>query len=375
VVIVVTIYGAANYYLYRRIIQSARLTGNSNRVLRGTLILLALAYPLSRALGSSSGLGAVCLWIGSIWIVILVYGVLCAIIFEAIRMGDRVTGWLPKWVTSDQVHSGRLALSFAVVIILFLVVTGHIRGSYPVVSEITVGIENFPKDREEYSIVAFSDVHLNERNREKMLDMVVQTANWIGADACFIIGDVISSKPEKMGWIVEPFKELDFSDGVYFVTGNHEFYQGVGLSSELLGSAGITVLRDSSVVVQGAFNLIGLDDLTGSSQLRLPVTPIEKLKNGLDPSLPTILLHHTPERMVEAERAGVNLMLSGHTHGGQIWPANYLLRIKYGVKQGLSKIGNMHFYLTNGVGTFGPPVRIGAKPEIVHLTLVPEKEF
>jgi len=177
-----------------------------------------------------------------------------------------------------------------------------------------------------------------------------------------------------MDWIIEPLKQLEFSDGVYFATGNHEFYQGVGLASELPRKAGITVLRDSSIVVEGAFNLIGLDDLTGTTQLRLSKTPIDDLMKGIDPSLPTILLHHTPGRMAEAADAGVDLMLSGHTHGGQIWPANYLMRIRYGVKQGLSKFGEMYFYLTNGVGTFGPPVRIGAKPEIVHLTIVPRQK-
>jgi len=374
VVVAVALYGAANYYLYRRVVSAACLKGKSSRILRGSLILLALAYPLSRALGTSSGVGTICVWIGSIWVVVLAYGLAFTIIFDLIRMGDRLTGWLPAWVSSDNIQSGRLALSLAFVVILFFVLTGYIRGSYPVVTEHTIEVESFPEGREEYSIVAFSDVHLSRINRERMLDMVIRTANWTGADACFIIGDVISAKPELMDWIVEPLSQLDFSDGVYFATGNHEFYQGVGLASELLRKAGITVLRDSSIVVEGAFNLIGLDDLTGTTQLRLPKTPIVRLMSGNDPSLPTILLHHTPDRIEEAADAGVDLMLSGHTHGGQIWPANYLMRIRYGVKQGLSKFGEMYFYLTNGVGTFGPPVRIGAKPEIVNLTLVPSQK-
>jgi len=374
VVVAVALYGAANYYLYRRVVSAACLKGKSSRILRGSLILLALAYPLSRALGTSSGVGTICVWIGSIWVVVLAYGLAFTIIFDLIRMGDRLTGWLPAWVSSDNIQSGRLALSLAFVVILFFVLTGYIRGSYPVVTEHTIEVESFPEGREEYSIVAFSDVHLSRINRERMLDMVIRTANWTGADACFIIGDVISAKPELMDWIVEPLSQLDFSDGVYFATGNHEFYQGVGLASELLRKAGITVLRDSSIVVEGAFNLIGLDDLTGTTQLRLPKTPIVRLMSGNDPELPTILLHHTPDRIEEAADAGVDLMLSGHTHGGQIWPANYLMRIRYGVKQGLSKFGEMYFYLTNGVGTFGPPVRIGAKPEIVNLTLVPSQK-
>lgn len=374
VVLAVALYGAANYYLYRRVVSAACLKGKSNRVLRGSIILLAVAYPLSRALGSSSGIGTVCLWIGSIWVVVLAYGLMFAIIFDLVRIGDRLTGWLPAWVSSDNVQSGRLALSLASVIILFLVLTGYIRGSYPVVTEHTIEVENFPEGREEYNIVAFSDVHLSRINRNRMLDMVIRTANGTGADACFIIGDVIAAKPEIMEWIIEPLKQLDFTDGVYFATGNHEFYQGVGLASELFRKAGIVVLRDSSIVVEGAFNLIGLDDLSATKQLRFPTTPILKLMKGIDPSLPTILLHHTPERMAETADAGVDLMLSGHTHGGQIWPANYLMRFRYGVKQGLSKFGDMYFYLTNGVGTFGPPVRIGAKPEIVNLTLVPRQK-
>lgn len=374
IVVMIALYGGANYYLYRRVVQAARLTGSNSRILKGTLVLLALAYPLSRALGGGSFFGTICLWVGSIWVVALVYGVMFTILFDLIRLGDQLTGWMPKWVIADNVQSGRLALGLAAITIVFLILSGYIRGSYPVVTDVQIAVESFPVDREEYNIAVFSDIHLSRLNRERMLDTVVRTANEIGADACFIVGDIISENPETMEWVIEPLAKLDFSDGVYAVPGNHEFYRGIGRISRLLERAGICFLRDSLVVVEGAFNLIGLDDLTGLTQLRLPVSPIEPLTKGIDPTLPTILLHHTPERMLEAQMAGVDLMLSGHTHGGQIWPANYLMRLKFGVKQGLSKFGEMHLYLTNGVGTFGPPLRIGAKPEILHITLVPKQK-
>jgi len=88
-----------------------------------------------------------------------------------------------------------------------------------------------------------------------------------------------------------------------------------------------------------------------------------------DPNLPTVLLHHTPTRTKEAAEAGIALMVSGHTHGGQLWPVGYLFSLFFGVKQGLSYIGEMKIYLTNGVGTWGPPVRVLAAPEVVIFTL------
>ncbi|MFN3821749.1 MAG: metallophosphoesterase, partial [bacterium] len=132
---------------------------------------------------------------------------------------------------------------------------------------------------------------------------------------------------------------------------------------------GIRVLRNEAVSVGGIFNLIGLNDLTGSRQFGEHQVPIAELMNKIDPLLPTLLLHHTPWRYQEAQNAGVEVMFSGHTHGGQLWPFGYITQKVYSVKYGLTKMGDLQFILTNGAYTWGPPIRVGAPGEVVVVNM------
>jgi len=129
------------------------------------------------------------------------------------------------------------------------------------------------------------------------------------------------------------------------------------------------MLSDTCIQVGGAINLAGLNDQTGSQIYRMFPKAIRGILQSSDRSLPIVLMHHTPARMKEAAQEGVDLMFSGHTHGGQIWPLKNVVEATFRVKHGLSKIGNMNFYLTTGFGTYGPPIRICAAPEILIITL------
>ncbi len=203
-----------------------------------------------------------------------------------------------------------------------------------------------------------------------------------------IIGDLIDDAIDRMPWLSEPLSRIEAADGVFAVNGNHEFYTGIKQFDELANEAGIRLLMNQSAVIDGKVILIGLDDESGGRSFNAKKIAIEKLvkearntppfdsppakRGGIKrggANLPIILMHHTPTRMKEAESAGVDLMLSAHVHEGQLWPGKYFAEAVYGVKKGLSEIGKMKFYLTSGAGTWGPPVRICAAPEIVTLVL------
>ncbi|MCK4385742.1 MAG: metallophosphoesterase, partial [candidate division Zixibacteria bacterium] len=116
-------------------------------------------------------------------------------------------------------------------------------------------------------------------------------------------------------------------------------------------------------------NLVGVDDITGKRQFGIKNPPLEVIMRGMDKSLPTILMNHTPVNLKEAEAAGIDLQLSGHTHKGQLFPLNFVTNLVYTVHSGYARVGKMQIYVSNGVGTWGPPVRVGAPPEIVQIKL------
>jgi predicted MPP superfamily phosphohydrolase len=169
--------------------------------------------------------------------------------------------------------------------------------------------------------------------------------------------------------MVEPLSRIKSRLGVYAVTGNHEFYAGVDKAVRFMEQAGVCVLRNRWVTIDSILNLVGLDYMTEEQQLGRKNPPLETIMTGMDKSLPTILMYHTPIRLKNAEAAGIDLQLSGHTHKGQLFPFNLITKLVYTVDSGYARIGKMQIYVSNGVGTWGPPLRVGAPPEIVQIIL------
>lgn len=369
ITVVLLVYGSANYILFRRITQSLSLTGNAALFLKGILLFLILAYPVGRIAANVNILGPTLIWIGSLWLGVMVYGLLTGLSIDLLRLGDLAFGWFPEWVNNNRVIAGRMIFASCATIIVIMLTAGLIRAMYPVIREITVESERFPPGRDEYHIAFFSDAHLGVIVGRKKLAGIVERINEIGADLCLIGGDLVDETPSRIDWAVDILKRIDCPDGVWAVTGNHEFYAGVETCTKMMERAGINLLRDNTAIIAGKVALIGLDDQTGGSQFGGRLTPISKLVDSVDGKLPVILLHHSPTRMKEAADAGVDLMIAGHTHGGQMLPFGILTNAIFKVKSGLSHFGKMNFFLSVGVGTWGPPIRLGTPPEVVHIIL------
>jgi predicted MPP superfamily phosphohydrolase len=159
---------------------------------------------------------------------------------------------------------------------------------------------------------------------------------------------------------------------VYFVTGNHEYYAGAESWCAHLTSLGLRVLRNERVEIgtaDASFDLAGIDDLSGRHFGPGHGADLPRALSGRDSSRELVLLAHQPRVVVEAEQAGVGLQLSGHTHGGQIWPFNFLVRLQQPVISGLERVGRALIYVSDGTGYWGPPMRLGSRAEITQLTL------
>lgn len=246
----------------------------------------------------------------------------------------------------------------------------------PQITEVPVRLPNLPKALEGFTIVQLTDIHVGGIIQRHFLDELVARANAQSPDLLAITGDLVDGTPEQLGRFVAAFGNLRAKRGRYFVTGNHDYYSGADQWVQVVRGLGIDVLRNRRVTIGdagGSFQLAGVDDWSSRREGKTgSVYDLDAALEGLRPDQASVLLAHQPMNLEEVSRRGVGLQLSGHTHGGQMFPVTALAGLFYGDRNtGLSRLGDTHFFVSRGCGFVGPPMRVGAPPEIVKLVLLP----
>ncbi len=201
---------------------------------------------------------------------------------------------------------------------------------------------------------------------------MVRTVNDLRPDAVVITGDLVDGSVAELGAHVAPLAGLRAKHGVFFVTGNHEYYSGVDAWLAELGRLGVRVLANERVALgegDAVFDLAGVHDWSGRRMPGPHKPDLPKALAGRDPARPVVLLAHQPKHAREAVEHGVSLMLSGHTHGGQIWPWTALVGLDQPYVKGLHRSGRTQVYVSEGTGYWGPPMRLGSEPEITRVVL------
>lgn len=240
----------------------------------------------------------------------------------------------------------------------------------PTVSEIEIPLIRLPRELDGYTIVHISDVHLGRTIGRAFAERVVRIANSLKGDLITITGDLVDGSVDQLQDIVAPFGGLRARHGVWLVTGNHEYYVDVDSWIRKLSHMGIRVLRNERVAIGGdaiSFDLAGVDDWEANAEGH--GHDLRSALEGRNGSRLLVLLAHQPRSVVEASRLGVDLQLSGHTHGGQIWPGNWFVRLQQPYVAGLHLHDDTYLYVNRGAGYWGPPMRVGAKPEIARVVL------
>ncbi len=249
----------------------------------------------------------------------------------------------------------------------FLTLVGMILARRPRIVRVTVPIADLPSDLAGFRILQLSDLHIGPTIRRRFVDAVVDRANALRPDLVAVTGDVADGLVPELREHVAPLARLRAPHGAYFVTGNHEYYWDVRGWTNELERLGIAVLsNEHRVVVRGRGRLLvaGVNDLSAASDPAAAVA-------GAAPSDVRVLLAHQPRSAFAAQAAGYDLQLSGHTHGGQYFPFNLLVRLFQPFVAGLHRLESMWLYVSRGTGYWGPPLRLGAPPEITLLELVP----
>ena len=237
----------------------------------------------------------------------------------------------------------------------------------PGLREIKITIKNLPPSWHGRTAVQISDVHLGALNRRGFLKRLLATINGLGPDIIFITGDffddtAFSESGQKLKALTRPVRDLRPALGTYFISGNHETYFHLERAMEALKEVGVTILRDELTEVDG-IQLLGIE-YPRLGQKKNFAAILQKL----DRTKPNIVLYHEPTHLDIFKNAGTNLLLAGHTHVGQLWPFNFITKKMYhGYDVGLHRDGNMTVYTSAGVGTWGPPMRTGNRPEVVKI--------
>ena len=240
------------------------------------------------------------------------------------------------------------------------------------IRRIEVPLPHLPTGLDGFTIAHLSDLHLDLVHGEEWLTSIVEKTNALKPDLIAITGDLAEGSVAQFGKETEPLRRLAAPEGVFFVTGNHEYYHDLEGWLQLLDDFGIRVLRNERVAIgegNGGFDLAGVDDHEGNRIAPGHGPDLEKALKGREPKRALVLLAHQPRIMEEASRQGVSLVLSGHTHGGQIWPFSYLVYLSQPYVRGLKELRGTKLYLSSGTGFWGPPMRLGTTAEIAMITL------
>jgi hypothetical protein len=217
-------------------------------------------------------------------------------------------------------------------------------------------------------IAVVSDIHVGPLLGREHTARIVRMINAAEPDLVAIVGDLVDGTVEEMGDTIAPLQDLRARLGSFFVTGNHEYFSGHEPWIDEVNSLGVRVLRNERVAVDG-LDVAGVNDVNGEDFGDGP--DLDKALDGRDRSRPVVLLAHQPVLVHEAAKRGVDLQLSGHTHGGQMVPFNYVVRAVQPVLAGRETIDGTQVYVTRGAGFWGPPVRFGAPPDISIIQLDP----
>jgi predicted MPP superfamily phosphohydrolase len=237
------------------------------------------------------------------------------------------------------------------------------------VTRLDLPLHGLPAEMEGLTVLQVSDVHYGMLVENGRLSAIIARINELNPDIVVITGDLVDESVSHMERMADPLSKLKSRLGVFAIMGNHEYYAGVDRVVTIMEGAGIRVLRNAVIVFPGGLQLLGVDDPTGARRVGAPVADFDRLVSLLDPRKPSILLCHQPQNFEQAARAGVGLQLSGHTHGSQVFPLRPISHVLFAHLRGLYSQGNSYMYVSRGVGTGGPPMRLGSPPELVYIRL------
>jgi predicted MPP superfamily phosphohydrolase len=374
-------------YLWFRMVRSTTRPGRARRRLTWLVVALGLLIVAAVPLGARLSLDAAAPleWAAFTWLGIAFYLFLALLVLEPVRLVARLATRRRRTAEPEPEPVGTPPVPRRVFLARGLAVTAGVAAlgtagtgaavanAAPAVRRVPITIPRLDPAFDGLRIVTFSDAHLSATWRRSRLERVVRLVNEQQPDVVAIVGDLVDASVSELRDDVAPLVDLVSAQGVYFVTGNHEYFTDTEPWMRHLPTLGVDVLRNERVAIGrggATFDLAGIDDRTAAgSGVPGHGADLDAALDGRDDAVPVVLLAHQPVMVEQARAAGVDLQLSGHTHGGQLWPFDYVVRLDQPAVEGLSRVGDTQLYVTTGAGYWGPPMRVGARPEVVVVEL------
>jgi predicted MPP superfamily phosphohydrolase len=309
-------------------------------------------------------------WVAYIWMGLMLYLFLFVVIADAGRGVAVVAGAWPHEPERRQALA-RVLASIVAGLSVLVGVGGMVQVARGFeVRRVRIPLAKLAPSASGYVIVQMTDIHIGPTLGRGFLQHIVRETNALAPDMIVITGDLVDGTVEQLRAHVEPLQDLVAKDGVFFVTGNHEYYSGADEWIAHLATLGIRVLRNEHVDIRGLFDLAGVDDASSAGMLPNHGQDVAGAAEGRSPARPLVLLAHQPNAVKDAVKANVDLQLSGHVHGGQLVPFNWLVRLEQPLIAGLYLVDKTWVYVSTGTGYWGPPMRVGTAAELTRIELV-----
>jgi len=372
-VVVLTFYCGVNLYIFLHGLQAFSISPVIRKIYIFAFILLASAFFLGRIIERIK-IGIISntlVWVGSYWLAAMVYFLLLVLLIDIFRLIHHQIPFFPQIFYQNPMKVHFYLGIGSVLIVGLILIAGRINALHPRIRQLEIKVDKKVAGEEEFKIALASDLHLGTVVGPRQLQKMVKQINMVCPDLILFAGDIIDEDP---GLLIKKdlgkqLQDLRAPFGIYTVTGNHEYIGGVTAANQYLQNHGIIVLRDSVLTLSNGIVLVGREDREAHRFSGKSRRSLEKLLKNIDREKPVILIDHQPVNLQEAVENQINLQLSGHTHHGQLWPFNYITSAIYSISYGYRKIGDTHFYVSCGYGTWGPPIRTSSRPEIVVLKL------
>ena len=365
--------GLISYYIFKRGLQAIP-PGSAWRLFYTVVFwVVALSFIAGRLLENRipAVLAHPLTWIGSFWLAALLYFLIAVVLLDLLRLANHFLHFFPAAVVQNYAQAKCLTSAVVIAAVALLLLGGYINSLKPRIKKLDLAVAKKSAPLKSLNLVVVSDIHLGNIVGRSRLDSIVHKINDLNPDVVLMPGDIVDEDlaPVIRQNLGEALLKIRSRFGVYAVTGNHEYIGGVEEACRYLTDHKITMLRDTSVKIAEALYIVGREDRSKNRSPGGSRKSLAELMAAVDKAYPVILMDHQPFGLEEAAQQGADLQLSGHTHNGQLWPLNYIVRSIYEIAWGYKRIAGTHYYVSVGVGTWGPPVRIGNRPEIVNIVL------
>jgi hypothetical protein len=371
--VALAIYGLINFYIVRRGWQALSGTGFFRTIMLIFFLLLILSFVAGRILIArlpGPFAEAVALT-GNTYLAMMDFLFLFVVLIDFLRVINAFFPFFPKFIQHNGRKAALITFFFVMGSTMIILLAGAINAARPRLHKLDISIPKPAGKIETLNIVVVSDIHLSPIIRNERLDKIVGQINSLGPDLVLLPGDIVNedTSQKELEEMAVTLRKLRPRFGAFAATGNHEYFGGIARNLKYIRQGNVAVLEDEAVCVANSFYVVGRKDRT-SLRPGERRKPLKEIMDGLDRRLPILLLDHQPVSFAESEENGVDLQVSGHTHNGQIFPINLINKLVYKVNYGYYRQGMTQYYVSSGVGTWGPPIRVGSVPEIVQIRVV-----